>query len=260
MKQTRIVVLCLVGAFALSAFASQAAFAEAPEYGKCVPTIGGKFENAGCTKESASKKTDEWVPGPGAKAKYTTTILVSTVGVLETLNGGHVITCKGETGTGEYTGAKTVTGVVYTLTGCELSAAKCTTAGQAEGTIVTSALKGELGVIKKGETTLHNKIGDSLTLVTGEKWAEFSCATTPTATTVSIKGGFIQPISSINSMKTTLTPKIVESKGKQKPTKFEVGAVNQLESSLNGGLFEQTGFKLSATQASEEPIEVNSVA
>ena len=57
-----------------------------------------------------------------------------------------------ETGVGEYTGRKTVGGVVLTFAGCERLGEPCTSAGSTSGEIVTSALEGMVGIEKLGAT------------------------------------------------------------------------------------------------------------
>jgi hypothetical protein len=254
MKRLRIIGLSLVAAVALSAIAAGSAAAEAPEYGTCVAKAGGKFADRGCTKEIAGKTKFEWVPGVGAKTKFTSKSKEASVVTLETVTKKAVI-CKGQTGTGEYTGPKTVGGVVETLTGCELAAAKCTTAGQAEGTVKTVPLSGVLGITKKGLSPNRNDVGNALSPTTGETVAEFSCATTP----VVVKGKVIGQISGKNKSLPTLGIKFVQAKGKQKPERFEGGEKLTLTASLEAGPFVQSGLHLETLQTSEEPIEANTV-
>jgi hypothetical protein len=254
MKRLRIIGLSLVAAFALSAIAAGVASAEAPEYGTCVAKAGGKYADRGCTKEIAGKTKFEWVPGVGAKAKFTTKSKELTTVTLETVTKKAVI-CKGQTGTGEYTGPKTVGGVVETLTGCELGTSKCTTTGQAEGTVVSDPLSGVLGVNKKGLTPNRNAIGNALSPTTGETVAEFKCGTAA----VVVKGKVIGQIADKNKSLPTLSIKFIQAKGKQKPERFEGGEKLVLTSSFEAGPFVQSGLKLETLQTSEEPIEANTV-
>ncbi len=77
MRLTKIVGVCLVAAFALSAFAfsaSSASAANTAEYGQCVKVAKaakGLYENEGCTKLAAKKGSYEWIPGvsPSCEAK-----------------------------------------------------------------------------------------------------------------------------------------------------------------------------------------------
>ncbi len=120
----------------------------APEFGRCVKvtpeTVGkktiyhGGFTDATCLKVSETRTGRyEWEPGV-LKMRFMTAIKELTKVKLETVKGSKV-TCTGETGSGEYTGLKTVGDVVLTLTGCEIAGgkAKCASSGAAAGEIVT---------------------------------------------------------------------------------------------------------------------------
>jgi hypothetical protein len=254
MKRLRIIGLSLVAAFALSAIAAGVASAEAPEYGICVAKAGGKFADVGCTKEIAGKTKFEWVAGVGANNKFTSKNKEATVVTLETVTKKTVI-CKGQTGTGEYTGLKTVGAVVETFTGCESGTSKCTTTGQAEGTVKTVALSGVLGISRKGLTPNKNEVGNALSPTTGETVAEFTCGTAA----VVVKGHVIGAITTKNRTELTNTFKFQQAKGKQKPERFEGGEKLILTTSFEAGPFVQSGLKLESLQTSEEPIEVNTV-
>ena len=205
--------------------------ANAPEFGRCVKVpsekVGtktvyhGGFTGSTCLVESATHKGQyEWEAGV-LKAHFTTKLKELTKVILETVTGSKV-TCTGETSAGEYTGLKTVGGVVLTLTGCELpsSKAKCASAGGAPGEIVTEQLEGVLGIDTLGETAAKNKIGLDLFPVgkTGPLM-EFSCA----STTVSVQGSVIVPVTA-NKMLLTETVKASAGKGEQKPEAFVGGS------------------------------------
>jgi FG-GAP repeat len=233
------------------------AFVTAPlEYGRCVKVAkgAGKYGISNCTALLAGGSF-EWTTEI-VKRKFTTKIKELTKVTLQTVKGSKV-TCTGEMSTGEYTGLKTVGGVVLTLTGCELASpkAKCASSGGAAGEIVTKQLEGVLGIETLGETTAKNKIGLDLFPVgrTGPLM-EFSCA----STTVSVQGSVIVPVTA-NKMLLTVTVKAAATKGKQKPENFVGGPKDTLEESVNGGSFEQTGLTLTTTQTNEEKVEVNSV-
>jgi hypothetical protein len=74
MRGLRLVGLCVVAAFAIAAAAAGTASAEAPEYGRCVKKAGkpsgAGFKNGSCTEAVGRKAHFEWVPGPGANAKF----------------------------------------------------------------------------------------------------------------------------------------------------------------------------------------------
>jgi hypothetical protein len=212
----------------------------------------GKYASATCISLKAGGSY-EWLPGV-EKKKFTTKITEGAA-TLETVKGSKVV-CKTETSTGEYTGTKTVGGVVLILTGCERLGEKCSSAGAAGGEIVTKSLEGVLGIEKLGVTNATNRIAFDLFPVgkTGMVM-EFSCG----GTEVSVQGSLIVPVSA-NKMLLTSTLKYSASKGKQKPEMFVGELKDILEASFNKEVFAQTGLTLKTTQTNEEPVEVNSVA
>jgi len=225
-----------------------------PEFGRCVKLatgVKGKFSTAACTLPATAEKfAYEWEPGAGAKPKWTTASSVAVT--LETV-GRKVISCKGESGSGEYTSAKSVGHVTMTFTGCEFSASKCASTGAGEGEIVTSTLEGQLGVEKK--TSTSTKIALDLLPAGGTgPVAEFTCGTTP----VTIRGSVLNPVTA-NKMAASVTVKYAQTAGKQKPEKFEGMPIDVLETATGEGAFEKTGLALTMTQTNGEKIEVNSV-
>jgi hypothetical protein len=233
--------------------------ANPPEFGRCVKLaagVKGGYSNSGCTAAATAEKFGfEWERGPGPKHKFTAAIKPATTAILETTAKRKVV-CTGATINGEYTGERTLGGVVITLTGCEMSASKCTSAAAAEGEIVSSTLEGELGIEKKSaETPLKNKIAFDLLPVGGSgPVAEFTCGTT----TAVVSGSVLAP-ATINRMLVKDTLKYVEVVGKQKPEKFEGLPKDVLGTSFAGGGSEQTGLKVILNKTNEEGIEVNSV-
>jgi hypothetical protein len=229
----------------------------APEYGRCLAVAAGtgKYENGSCTKAGGTKKF-EWFPAV-AKTHFTTNIKELTEASFTTV-GKRIVSCTGETGTGEYSGQKTVANMTLTLTGCHLGeAGPCQSIEAAEGEVVTSTLGGELGVIKAStEGPLKNLIGMDLKPTSGEVVAAFACGGTPVLVTGSVIGEVPR-----NAMKLSTTPKFVAStKGIQKPTRFEGGEEDVLLTKLGeSGPFEHTGLKLTMIQTNEEKVEINSV-
>jgi hypothetical protein len=233
--------------------------AESPEFGRCVKLakgVKGKYATAACTSAATAEKfAFEWEPGPGPKAKFTTTIKELTVATLETVTKKQVV-CTGETSAGEYTGRKTVGGVIITFTGCEMGGSKCTSAGAEEGEVVTNTLEGVLGIEKTStEGPIKDKVALDLFPVgkTG-LLMEFSCGLTP----VSVQGSVLNPVKA-NKMVLTATVKYSATVGKQKPEKFEGQPKDVLETSFGEAAFEQSGLKLTTVQANEEKIEINTV-
>ncbi len=222
-----------------------------PEYGRCVKVAkgAGKYASAGCTTPGKSDSY-EWSRGV-VKTGFATRLAAGSA-TLETVKGTKV-TCAGETGTGSYTGDRTVGGVVLTLTGCELSGEKCSSTGAATGEVVSSALEGTLGVEKLGASESKDRIGlDLFPVGRAGSLTAFSCG----ATSVVLRGSAIVPVTA-NKMSLSSPLKFKASKGKQKPEGFVEEAPDVLEASFAGGAYEQIGLTLTATQTDEEDVEVN---
>jgi len=185
--------------------------------------------------------------------------------LLETVT-GHKVECSGVSASGEYTSAKTVSVAAVTFTGCEIptNEAKgipCTSAGAKEGEIVTSALEGTLGVIKKEPNPVNSTVGLSLAPATlGGNVAEFECG--PFFGTffekVVVTGSVIHQVEK-NKMLLTENEKYIQKNGVQKPESFDGEGADVLETSIGGGTAEQSGEALLTTLTNEEKIEVNSV-
>jgi Subtilase family len=235
----------------LAAFEKAAATStspEAPEFGRCVKVAKGtgKYGNSGCTNAGGSGAY-EWLPGVVQKALA---IDATTPAVLETV-AGTKITCSGETGAGEFTGAKTLAGVILTFTGCELSGQACTN-GLLAGEIQTEPLEGALGIEKLGATSRQDKIALHL-FPAGAHVMEFDCG----GLAVAMRGSLLVPVKA-NRMSNALTLGSKAVKGKQKPEAFVEGARDVLEASFGGALGEQLGLTLKATLSSGETLEINS--
>ena len=177
-----------------------------PEYGRCVKVASGtgKYGTATCTT-TTTKNSYEWYPALGTEPikepNFTTAIKPSTKLLLETTKTKEKIYCTGQSGTGEYSGRKTVTGVILTLAGCYkgTSTDRCGSTN-AEGEIVTNALDGQLGVVKKEAEASKDKLGIQLKAASGEAIAEFKCASTP----VKLRGSVIVKVRKPNSMLSTM--------------------------------------------------------
>ncbi|HXP36470.1 MAG TPA: hypothetical protein VN817_01780 [Solirubrobacteraceae bacterium] len=229
-----------------------------PEFGTCVKTVGGAYSDAGCTGTGAGKNY-AWYAAFGSahpleKTNFSATLKEGTTALLETV-GKTQIVCEGEGSTGEITGNKTVGKVVSTFTKCSAFGHACTSAGAAEGTIVTGPLEGVIGVEETGAEPVLNKIGQDLFPIghTGAI-AEFVCSSVP----LSITGSIISPVTP-NAMKLTTLVKTKETKGKQKPEAFVGETPDPLMVNFSEGAPEQAGETLTTNQANEEKFEVNSV-
>ncbi len=226
-----------------------------PEFGRCTKVGGGgEFTTSSCQIESTSATGNyEWTRGVLAPG-FTTSLKAGTTVKLESATSKEKVTCTGESGGGEITGAKTVGSVTLSFTGCESLGGKCTTAGAAAGELQSATLEGTLGVEKltekAGKETLHAALalyplGHSGPLI------EYTCETS--GVTV-LDGSLVAPVVGGKTAKTT-TFKLAASAGKQKPESFEGGLREVLTNSLN----EQVGISFTATQTNEEAVEVNTV-
>jgi len=163
MKRIRIVGLCLVAVFAMSAVAAASASAS-PTYKECakVKAKTGKFATASCTTEGG---TGTWELVSPKKGAYTSTTKVAT---LETPGVGSV-SCKTSKGAGSIT-SETAATTTVTFSTCATDGKKCTSAGEKAGMIKTFELLGSLREPSAGvvETVLAGNGPEGLS-------AEFSC-------------------------------------------------------------------------------------
>jgi hypothetical protein len=224
-----------------------------PEVGRCLKLakgVRGAYASASCTSPATAEKFGfEWASGPGSKPKFTTKFKELTTITLETVK-KTIVTCKSETGTGEFTGPKTVGGVVLTLTGCESLSSKCTTAGAlTEGEVVTSTLEGVLGweskPLKHVATALF-PVGHTGPVV------EFTCGTVPVKVVGSV---LVKDVA--GKMTSSEILKYTQKGGKQKPERFEGGPLEVLEAKFGEAAIEQIGLNLTITQTNGEPLEIN---
>ncbi len=238
-------------AVVVSAVVVSAAWAEAPEIGRCVSHASGKYTNNICTKAAKGKKVGsfEWEPG-AVKKKFTG---VGGVGTLETVNRATV-TCKVEKSTGEITSGKTVGNIDVIFTGCESAGFKCTTAGAKEGEIATNLLAGSLVWEKFGK-----KVAIDLVPQSTELFVEFQCGPAP----AKVKGSVLAPLPA-NKIETTFEEKFSAKYGKQKPEYYYTSKTEKVKDVLMAKLggpgteFEQSGQTINNSQTDEEALEINS--
>ncbi len=244
MKHLRILGLCLLAAFAISAVASASASAALPEWGKCVKlpaTIKGKEKKAGTGKFANSNCTEattggefEFVKGTSGfegGTEFTNTATSSKVS-LET-SFGISVNCTGQTARGNLSGTKEVTDVTVTFTGCVASLAEfaCENAFAEDegeegnfhyikGEITTFGLKGKLVYIS-GAGTPSPSVGLQLEPEEKKGWfAFFGCGPGGAHPLPAIKsvvgrkphgenGGdkVVSPITPLNTMGTETTQK-----------------------------------------------------
>jgi uncharacterized delta-60 repeat protein len=231
-----------------------------PDFGRCVKLTGekvgtktvyhGGYTASTCLVASGTHTGKyEWEPSV-VKAHFTTALKEGVV-TLETVKKVKV-TCKAESGSGEYSGTKEVTNVVFKLTGCESGGEKCTTPSHAEGELETKSLEGELG----WEVKELKKVALDLYPVsrTGT-FIEYHCVG---GVPITVTGAILVPVT-VDKMLVSPGVKYKQTAGKQKPERFEGGLPEVLTASLNGEVFEQMGLAASLTQVNEEAVEINAV-
>jgi len=201
MKRFRMVSLCLAAMIAVPAVVSASASAALPEF-------SGPFPKPFKVKSGAF--------------------------IVETVNRVKA-SCKAGTNAGEMTGPQTGRATLK-LTGCEVSGFKCSSAGAAPGEIVSNLLSATLGYINKAK----KEVGISLESATGGTVAEFTCGSVRVTETGSVIGK-VTPINKKVKAGKPFTLKFTQTRGKQKPTKFEGGPTDVLMASVNGGKPEEAG-------------------
>ena len=240
-----------------------------PEFGRCLKVVGvkeggtvvyhGDYENAGCTKLSATKEGKyEWSAGPGTNNRFTgaaVALLTGPAVTIESTPNKHKTTCQAATDQGEITGPKTEI-VNITLTGCESGpSVPCQSEGASAGEIRTYTLEGEIGVIKGGEKPTAG-VDLKPTGATAPFLASFECANF--SGQILIQGSVIGQIVSLNSMTLKHSLTFSQARGLQKPERFEAGPKDTL--TVGASLVEQSGLKMKEKLVSEERIEIRAIA
>jgi hypothetical protein len=80
MRRVKVLCMAVLAAFVITAVVSSSAWAEPPEFGRCVKTAKGYagygYSDSGCTTAVAKDAKYEWIPGPntepGAEPRFTT--------------------------------------------------------------------------------------------------------------------------------------------------------------------------------------------
>jgi hypothetical protein len=285
----------LIAVLASAALFAASASAEPPEYGRCLAHTGGKWKTSGCTTAAKpGEERFEWYPAEGkadngeekpvakkgSKSKSTEGTLIQLEGTGEE-NGGikYKIVCKEQTSEGEVTGPKTNVATKLAFTGCESSAAKCTTFGAAEGEIRWNDLEGQLVVQKFGynkETKVaepaKNKVANEYTPKAIEGTEYFTSSIECTSLRVQVKGHVLVPVPA-NKMLKAATVKFTAQRGNQKPEHValsintETGQETfgpELSLEAHWGDFHVSGFEeagqtLTTVQTNEEALEINTV-
>jgi len=229
MKRMRMVGLCLIAVFALTALAASTASA--------------------VTYEKPVFYTKATVGLVAPNVQFTGTIGVAS---LETSPAKSIIKCTKGTATGEVTGPTTTGNQFTKFEGCTLGTFNCESAGEPTGTLNTENLDGVLGQISKAT----GKVGERLKPHSGIYLAQFTCdgGTIPVKAKNSVigeltggAGGAIPPLhpgeTGVEEGKfaASATLAFKQTAGKQAILNFEGEGPEQIEASLNGAAYEKSG-------------------
>jgi hypothetical protein len=258
MRRMKMMGLCLVALFALTAVAVSSASAASPAFYECAklaknPTTKkyeGKYSVKTCATEASPTEQTE-----GKKNKYE---LKEGIGKGKQFKGkggaatlhtpavsGEVV-CKSFKDSGFINSPTTEDKVISEFKTCTSIGKKCMSPGEKAGTIKTNSLKGELGYISKSPL----KVGVVLSPESGSVLAEFNCEGLTVVTSGSVIGeqkGDINVFSKSSENVFSVT-----GGGVQTVTKFEGGATHVLESVINGSGPFESGQQAEAANKGEE--------
>jgi alpha-tubulin suppressor-like RCC1 family protein len=224
-------------------------YSTSPEVGRCLVGAPGEWKTSKCDTEGEDGGKYSWFPAFGAKPLSNPSFTLSGGAVkLET---AHLkIECSASAAHGgEYTGQRTLTVGVLTLTGCvQHKGASCASTGAAAGEVRTAALDGELGYAPMEH---GRKVGVALSPAGGEVFAEFTCG----ATAVLVTGAVILEVPSAK-MLTSASWKAKQKKGIEVATSFEGGPEMTLHARVGGSPSEPIGLKATITETSGEAVEI----
>jgi hypothetical protein len=237
-----------------------------PTLGRCVKVgSGGAFTRANCIVESpGSQGAFEWVPGPGAKPKFSAPIKQV---ILET-TGGSAVSCGASALAGEWSGPKAAS-VSLTFKGCEKVSTKkpCQSSPTTAGEVSTSQpLEGELGFIKGGAKP---KVGLDLKAKSPSPTViAFTCGGPPgelgAGELWTVEGSAIGEVKPLNGMRVIEQLLFKAKGGKQVPERFEAGLKDTLIATRTEGTnqkVEQAGLTLAGESTTipskgEEKLEI----
>jgi len=203
-RHVRMLGLCLVAVFAVSAIAAATASAGVPEFGQCYEKAGtGLYSNSSCTVKAKPKGTGNFEWRKAAEVANKKFLGSAGAGVLqgayyfcvgpkgdqprtgrpckpeypeevEFLEKPLNVECESEANHGEFSGSKEVGNISVVFKGCKLlGTAPCENTSE-EGTIHVNTLKGKVAFINKGATP--REVGLQLEpAVKKGRFAQFEC-------------------------------------------------------------------------------------
>jgi hypothetical protein len=159
MRRVCAVSTCVVAVLATAAVGATVAWAEPPDFGRCVKVAKGTgvYATPKCTEAGGERKF-EWIPGPGPKAGFSLGLMPETHFLIESAASRTKLVCTGGGGAGEIAGPTSISSLTLTLTGCERAGIDCESEGRPPGEIALRALNGTLGVVKRGETPQRTRL------------------------------------------------------------------------------------------------------
>ena len=253
MKRIRIVGLCLVAMFAMSALAATAA--HAGEYGVCKkaePKNTGNYSDKNCQIKVGGTGGWEWYPA-GSPQVPTPIAYTDSTKTAELVGAAGVIKCKKSTSSGAITGPKSDIDVVR-FTGCEFIGAvkgECHSAGEPAGNITTNVLNTKL--IDHGEKGFSG--GEP---AEGEVWTEFYGPGGPETVQAEYECAKLLVIRTEGSLSGKYTKGSINVMSKKAETEFN-GVLGESpgkfgeqdlfsEASIGGGPFEPVGQGIEKTK------------
>jgi hypothetical protein len=254
MRRMKMMGLCLVALFALTAVAVSSASAAEPAFYEChkltAKPYTGKYTDKACSKEATSGEKAE-----GKKNKYELQEGVGAKGkgfkgkggkaTLHTPAVGGEVTCKSFGDSGTVTTPTTEGKVVSEFKTCESLKKKCASPGAKAGVIKTNSLVGVLGYISKSAKT----VGVALSPESGTVLAEFNCEGLEIVTTGSVIGT-IAPVNVFTKSEENVFA--INGEGLQSIKKFEGGSNQELLSKINGSGPFPSGQQAEALNKGEE--------
>jgi alpha-tubulin suppressor-like RCC1 family protein len=230
-----------------------------PELGRCVNVAsGGAYRGARCTTMSGTRKGRfEWLPGPGARAKFNEHLGEPR---LETV-GQSKLSCLSGVAEGEYTGAKAARISHLRLHGCFDVArnASCQTSPAEEGTAENVLpLEGYLGFVTSGaKPTVGWEVRPR---PPAKSLLSFECGSGASVTALALEGSVIGHVAPVDKMGSTFAVLYKQTDGRQVPESFEGEIRNVLTLTatplMRESFAEQVGLRSRGMRSGEEPLEI----
>ncbi len=226
-----------------------------PEIGRCelansvkdggLMDLLGQYANSSCTSAAADDGKFQWQAG--AEAGFASSASSATF----SMSRKPRIHCAGVSGTGEYTGTTSVI-VQLTFTNCTSGAFVCHGVAQPPGVIVSSLLKGEVGLLDDAEGRVGMEL--SPTSASEPDFADFECPLP-----VRLKGSIVGRVRTINNMSTTIRVHVGAKNGVQTYPGLEGHEPALLTLTAGSGentRTETAALKMRLVDTSEEAVEI----